>query len=728
MSIRICLTLAYIFLACFNSIYADVKLPAIVSSHMVLQRNTTVVLWGWADANEQITIKTSWLKKPFKIKAKATGDWRIEVNTTNSKAPQTIAIKSKTSYILLEDILFGEVWLCSGQSNMYQPIKGYGNNQPTMDAMMAKAKAGNSNVRLFTTARKNSLTPLNDLKDYDAWQESSAENVAEFSAVAWFFGQQLQEVLDVPVGIIHSSWGGTLIQSWMSKEVLSNYQEVNLENIVLKEETKRHPTILFNAMINPLIPFTIKGVLWYQGEANRNEPEMYKKFLPAMVKDWRSRWGIGDFPFYFVQIAPYWYKNYDAFASVDNTAFMRVAMEECVELIPNSGIAITTDIGDALRIHPPNKKEVANRLLYNALQQTYGIENIDGKSPVYKTMEVQNEAIQLSFKNAETGLFAFNGLNDFEIAGNDRVFYPGSATIKEDSMVVVKNKEVSNPVAVRYAWRNWVKGTLFDKNLLPASSFRTDNWDDARRYTDGTSEAAFDAINNNELWNIQFSDNCTDDWKQNWTLDGLMAKVENTDEGMHFSAGPEFKNDAHHAVMWTNQSFAGNVKIEYDYTRTDSETNCVNILYIQATGKEEAPYTEDILAWKELREVPAMRMYYENMNALHISYAAFPNTSDTASYVRARRYPKPVQGAFDETRISPSYDNEGYFKTGETYHITVIKTGTQLFFKIKEKEVSKLFSWDLSEVDPIREGRIGLRHMYTRSATYKNFKIFTTNE
>jgi hypothetical protein len=225
-------------------------------------------------------------------------------------------------------------------------------------------------------------------------------------------------------------------------------------------------------------------------------------------------------------------------------------------------------------------------------------------------------------------------------------------------------------------------------------------------------------------WELVFEDNCTGNWEQNWTLDGLLAKVENSNKGMHFSAGPEFKNDAHHAVMWTKQSFEGDLKIEYDFTRTDSENNCVNILYIQATGKGEEPYVKDISAWKDLREVPSMRTYFENMNALHISYAAFPNNSDTTSYVRARRYPKPEKGSFDETKISPSYDNEGYFKTGETYHITVIKTRTQLFFKVEGKEYSRLFSWDLSEVNPITEGRIGLRHMYTRSSIYRNFKIY----
>jgi len=705
---------------------AAIKLPAIVSSHMVLQRNTKVVLWGWADANEKISVKTSWISGTRKIQADSLGNWRLEVLTTNSREPQTISVKSKESDILLEDILFGEVWLCSGQSNMYQPIKGYGDNNPTSDAMMARARAGNPELRLFTVGRVGAKAPLKDLKEFTSWQPSSPTGVSNFSAVAWFFGQQLQEIMDVPVGLIHTSWGASTVEAWISEEVLSNYQEVNLDHIVLKGDERRLPTILYNAMIHPLIPYKIRGVLWYQGESNRNDPENYKKLFPAMVQDWRTRWGIGDFPVYFAQIAPFDYRKKDPFTSINsNSAFMRVAQEQCVDLIPNSGIAIATDIGDEHRIHPPYKREVANRLLYLALDQTYGLEGIDGRSPLYENMEIINEGIRLSFKHAETGLFAFDKLTGFEIAGNDKVFYPAKAIIEDGTQVYVKSNRVADPVAVRYAWNDWAEGTLYDRNLLPASSFRTDNWENASRYTDGVSESAFDALNEQAEWKLEFEDKCTEDWKQNWVLDGLKASLENSDKGLHFSAGPEFKNDAHHAVLWTKESFEGDLKIEYDYTRTDSETKCVNILYIQATGKGEEPFAEDIFSWKSLREVPAMRSYYDNMNTLHVSYAAFVNSSDTSYYVRARRYPRPENASFNETKIAPSYDNEGYFKTGESYHITVVKTNTRLFFKMENKGESSLFAWDLSAIDPVSSGRIGLRHMYTRSAIYRTFKIYT---
>jgi sialate O-acetylesterase len=363
---------------------------------------------------------------------------------------------------------------------MQQPIKGY-DGQPTFGSMEAIMKSKNPNLRLFTVDRFGSKTPLLNIEKYTSWQEATPENVADFSAVAYFFGQQLQEILDVPVGLIHTSWGGSSVQAWMSQKSISLQQEVNLEDVDISNKTNHIPTALFNAMINPLIPYTIKGMLWYQGESNRKEPEKYQELFPAMVKDWRSRWGIGDFPFYFTQIAPYSYGNNDAFQTVDNTAFIREAQLACVELISNSGIAITMDIGDPISIHPPKKKEVADRLLYNALNQTYNFKNIDGASPVFDSLIVNDDGLLLNFKYAETGLYSFGELEGFEIAGADQVFYPAEAKIKNRKQVQVSGDQVPNPVAVRYAWRNWVIGTLYDSNLLPASSFRTDDWDDATR-------------------------------------------------------------------------------------------------------------------------------------------------------------------------------------------------------------------------------------------------------
>lgn len=461
-----------------HSSYAEVKLPAIVSSNMVLQRNTTITLWGWADSNEKITINTSWINESLSLKADKEGNWKIEVKTTNNKETQTIKIISKTSNITLENILFGEVWLCSGQSNMQQSLKGYP-GQPTFKGPLTIMNANNPNLRLFSVDRIGSKTPTQDLKGFTSWQESSPNTVGNFSAVAYFFGQQLQEILDVPVGMIHTSWGGSKVEAWISSDVLSKHQKINLENVDISKKTQHIPTVLFNSMINPLTNYTIKGALWYQGESNKDNPKNYEKLFPAMVKDWRSRWNIGDFPFYYVQIAPYIYRGNDKFQTVENTAFIRESQLKCLDLIPNSGIAITMDIGDDYCIHPPKKKEVADRLLFNALNQTYNLKSIDYKTPIFDSQELKDNGLLLKFKNAKNGLFAYNSLEGFEIAGEDKVFYPAKAKIVDRKNVFVKSNNVPNPVAVRYAWRNWTVGTLYSTNLLPASSFRTDDWNDA---------------------------------------------------------------------------------------------------------------------------------------------------------------------------------------------------------------------------------------------------------
>ncbi|WP_282122076.1 DUF1961 family protein [Algibacter mikhailovii] len=238
-------------------------------------------------------------------------------------------------------------------------------------------------------------------------------------------------------------------------------------------------------------------------------------------------------------------------------------------------------------------------------------------------------------------------------------------------------------------------------------------------------DAVFRALNDSNQWKLTLEDQCTNDWTKQWTLDGKVATVENSKTGMHFKAGPEFGNDAHHAVLWTKESFTGDIKIEYDYIRTDSATKCVNILYIQATGDEEGVYKKDISEWIDLREVPAMRLYFQNMNVFHISYSAFGNQENSFHYVRARRYPKPNNEPFTVTQLDPSYDKRGFFKTGQTYHITAIKTKEHLFFKMESKDGVELFEWDISNVSPINEGRVGLRQMYTRSSLYKNFKIYS---
>jgi len=245
------------------------------------------------------------------------------------------------------------------------------------------------------------------------------------------------------------------------------------------------------------------------------------------------------------------------------------------------------------------------------------------------------------------------------------------------------------------------------------------------------SDNDFVNLNKSKDWQLSLSDSGTKNWQENWFLDGLIAQVENTEQGMVFSAGPEAWNDAHHAVLWTKESFSGDIKIEYDFTKVDDEVEMVNILYIQATGVK--PKDKDIYAWREQRQVPSMKSYFNNMKLLHISYAAFktrnPEGDVQADYVRVRTYPQDPIAGFDSMRVDPSFYRTNLFKTGKTYQITVIKTADKLHFNVagkgSEKTQQQLYSWDLTTQQAVNEGRVGLRHMYTRSSRYSNFKVFT---
>jgi len=463
----------FFFLALSNSatVFAKIKLPSIIASNMVLQRNTSVKIWGWANSGEKITLKTSWITYEIKITTPENGRWEVLLKTTLSKDSQTIQLSSLDSKIKLENILFGEVWICSGQSNMRMPLKGY-TGQPTFEGNSALANSKNNTIRLFSITENGFPTPLDTVSSYKKWDVASPENTKDFSAVGYFYAQKLQEILDVPVGIVMTSWGGTRIQPWMSKEAVTPFLDVNKVKKDTTEKYKRIPSAIFNAMINPITSYTIKGVIWYQGETNRDEPKLYQQLLPEMVKDWRKQWNIGDFPFYYVQIAP------NKYIDKSNSQFQREAQLKALEVIPNSGMAVLSDIGSEQTIHPPRKKEVAERLLFIALNKTYGFKEVDCTGPVYKSMEVKEGALFVNFNFAETGIYSPElEVSNFEIAGADKVFHPAKAVIINHKQVKVSSSEVAEPVAVRYGWNNWFVGTLFDNSMLPASSFRTDNWE-----------------------------------------------------------------------------------------------------------------------------------------------------------------------------------------------------------------------------------------------------------
>ncbi len=449
-----------------SSGFGQTKIASIFNHHMVLQQNTHVAIWGTDKPNTKITISANWNEKQTTVSDK-NGHWKLHIKTGKAGGPFTLKIMGSTN-VTLNDILLGEVWLCSGQSNMEMPMNGFA-GQPITGSNDILLNSDNDEIRLFNVKRNMSTNPLDTCGG--TWHVSNAETVENFSAVAYLYGKMLQEKLKVPVGIICSSVGGTRVEAWTKKEVLEQLKfEYKKKQNPNQKIDKNDPSALFNAMIQPLIPFTIKGVLWYQGESNISNASQYKERFSAMINSWRKDWSIGDLPFYFTQIAPFEYSK------EFNAAYLREAQLQTMQQTVHTGMAITMDIGEKDCIHPAQKKQVAERLAYWALAKTYGFSGFLYSGPIYKSMSVTDNKVQLEFDYAPNGLTSFGkSLSQFTIAGADRKFHPAKAEIIKGKLTVY-SENVSNPVAVRYGWENYTEGTLFNLGGLPASSFRTDNW------------------------------------------------------------------------------------------------------------------------------------------------------------------------------------------------------------------------------------------------------------
>ncbi|GAB6119880.1 sialate O-acetylesterase [Dysgonomonas termitidis] len=448
---------------------------------MVLQQQTNVKLWGEAKANVQINIKTSWNQKVYTVNSDATGKWLLPVTTPVAGGPYEISFNDGDE-LVLKNVLIGEVWFCSGQSNMEMPMKGF-DRQPVegTNEIIAKAKA-RIPLRMYTTdsrdgqwVRQFSKQPQSDCKG--TWLENTSENVANISAVAYIFAQYIQEILEVPVGIIVSSWGGSKVEAWMSREAIAPFKEIDLA-ILSNDEPVKNPTatpsVLYNAKIAPLTNFAIKGFLWYQGESNRDNATLYKNLMAAFVNDLRSKWQVGEFPFYYVQIAPF---NYEGANGTSAARLMEVQMQNLQD-IPNSGMVTTLDIGNPVFIHPVDKITVGKRLALWALGQTYNRKGFGYKPAIYKSMEIAGEKIYINFDNSPRGLYPmWTQIKGFEIAGEDRVFYPAKAEIETKSCrLAVSSEKVTSPVAVRYAYRNYAEAGVFGVDGIPVAPFRTDDW------------------------------------------------------------------------------------------------------------------------------------------------------------------------------------------------------------------------------------------------------------
>ncbi|MBB5440741.1 sialate O-acetylesterase [Pedobacter sp. AK017] len=446
--------------------FSKVTLPAIISSGMVLQQQSNVALWGKAKAGSKVTITTSWNQKAYLATTTKDGSWKLSVPTPKAGGPYTITFNDGEK-LVLNDILIGEVWLCSGQSNMEMPVKGFG-NQPITNSNELLTDADEPGVRLFRIEKNMSRTPLTELNA--KWEHSNSETTGQFSAVGYQFARMLQQKLKVPVGIIQSAYGGTIIEAWMDKKSFAGFTDVKIPADTVKM-IKNEPFVLFNAMINPIVGFNIKGALWYQGENNWFTPDTYDKKMEAMVKEWRSIWGCGDFSFYYVQLAPNAYPN-----GKDKLPVIYEKQAKAMQLIPNSGMAVSVDAGSQTTIHPPDKTIISKRLLYWALNKTYGKKGVAYSGPVYQSLKISDNKAIVSFSEIPIGLTAYNKpLISFEIAGADQVFHPAAATISGKT-VVVQSDEVKSPVAVRYAFKDRAEGNLYNAEGLPAAPFRTDSW------------------------------------------------------------------------------------------------------------------------------------------------------------------------------------------------------------------------------------------------------------
>ena len=448
------------------TLFAEIRLPSILGNGMVLQQRTQANLWGWATPQKKITIVTSWNNKTYTGYSSSDGKWDIKVETPEAGGPYTITI-SDGQPMVLSNVLIGEVWICAGQSNVQMPVKGFV-GQPVIGSCDAIAMASpKENIRLLTVSRKESIDLQDDCQS-TSWMETTPSNVKEFSAVAYFFAKYIQNILQVPIGIISSAAGGTNIERWMDKnDYLAIYPNKSIDEVKNVRAGE-----LYNTMIYPLHSFNIKGIVWYQGESNVLNPHEYKQLFTKMVASWREKWALGEFPFYYVQIAPYQYS--DKQASPIGAAELRQAQLEAMTIIPNSGMVVTADIGDAKYIHPAEKIDVGKRLALWALAKTYNMAGIPYCGPIYKSAEVRESKVILSFDNIDMGMTTYSQpLCGFDLAGENGIFYPAKAKfIEKNEKIELYSDSVAEPVYVQLGFKNYMPINLYSTYGLPASPFR----------------------------------------------------------------------------------------------------------------------------------------------------------------------------------------------------------------------------------------------------------------
>ncbi len=478
----------YILLISVITLTAQTKLPSFFGDNMVLQQEQEVSIWGNDTPKTQITVTGSWGKETS-TKTDKNGKWRVKIPTPKAdKKPYTLTVKGSEE-IIFNNVVLGEVWFCAGQSNMEMPVKGYPNS-PILGGNEAMLYGTNKFIRSYHVNRNAIETKQQDTKG-GQWLEANPLSIKDFSATAYFFAKELNKVLDVPIGIINSSWGGAAAEAFVDNETLkTKFPQVYTRKKGKYEHGIMHkPSLIYNGMVAPFEGFNIQGVIWNQGETNRNRFKEYKKLLPAMFNHWRKKWN-DDFSFYMVQVAPFYYGD-GRYVTFIGESIVDITKNE-----KNTGFASTIDIGKCSDIHAPDKETIGKRLALVAFAKNYGFKGITYSGPIYKSMEVDDNQIKVYFDELARGLITKEGkkgipLNNFEIAGDDKIFYKADAVIKggdEKSHIIVSSNKVPNPVAVRYAFGNCIKGDVYNTAGLPLMSFRTDNWDDVNYKNDDKSK------------------------------------------------------------------------------------------------------------------------------------------------------------------------------------------------------------------------------------------------
>ncbi len=463
-----------LFLTVFivNILNAKITLPSLVSDNMVIQQNTEVCIWGWTDTKSKITLTTSWINEKYTTRPDSSGLWKIYIATPEADFIEHKIVVNDGTTFEINNVLLGEVWVGGGQSNMKMPLGGLWHSairNNNTEIMMAKQFP---NIRMFTVDEEMSDTPKNDCNGQ--WQVNTSDNLQHWSAVGYFFAKNLNLAMDVPIGIINSSWGGTKIECWMSKEDLKKFEDVDYDPII-DQNRPRHecPYLMYNAMLYPLANYTIKGFIFYQGCSNVFSYSTYAAKMEQMVSRWRSDWNLGDLPFYYVQIAPF---NY---GENKNGALLREAQYEAQKIIPNSGMVAIYDLcvnDEPIDAHPLNKAGVGERLAFTALNRTYGYNGICSDYPVFESMEIKDQYAKIIVNEGYAeGIVPWKHLKGFEIAGEDGIYYPAKAEWSlGEKKILVNSENVTSPKNVRYCFDNVKIGNVKNLRGLPLIPFRTD--------------------------------------------------------------------------------------------------------------------------------------------------------------------------------------------------------------------------------------------------------------